>query len=158
MELFNGIKEVKIDSKGRVFFPARFRKILQTEGESRLLIREDIHKECLVLSPVKNWEEEMKNLDSRLNPYNEEAREIMRDILMGVKELELDSSGRISIPKDFLLFAKITNTICFHGMLKTIEVWNPDLLRKSKLSREEKRKRIQQFLGSNPINENIINK
>jgi len=157
MELYKGIKEVRIDSKGRVFFPACFRRILQLEGESRLLLREDLFKECLVLSPVKNWEEEMNHLDSRLNRYNKEAQEILRDLLIEVKELELDSSGRILIPKDYLQFAKITNTVCFHGMLKTVEVWNPEILRKSKLSREEKRRRVQQLLGSNPLNDNIIN-
>ena len=46
---FIGNVEAKMDAKGRVFFPASFRKLLQAEG--RLIMRKDIYQDCLVLYP-----------------------------------------------------------------------------------------------------------
>jgi len=65
-----------------------------------------------------------------------------------VEVLELDSNGRILIPKKYLLMANISNTVCFVGMNRAIELWNPDLLTKSMLSAEDLKSRVKKFLGS----------
>ena len=46
---FLGNIEAKTDSKGRVFLPAIFRKVLQGAGEEVLVLRKDVHQRCLVL-------------------------------------------------------------------------------------------------------------
>ena len=48
---FLGNIEARTDSKGRVFLPATFRKVLQQEGVEHLVLRKDVHEKCLILYP-----------------------------------------------------------------------------------------------------------
>lgn len=52
---FLGNSEAKTDAKGRVFFPAVFRKQLQTAAEECLILRKDTYQDCLVLYPESVW-------------------------------------------------------------------------------------------------------
>ena len=56
---FLGNIEAKIDSKGRVFLPAAFRKELQSAGEESLVVRKDVFQPCLVLYPESVWNRQM---------------------------------------------------------------------------------------------------
>ena len=64
---FLGNIEAKTDAKGRVFLPSVFRKVLQSAGEERLVLRKDVHEDCLVLYPETVWNEQMDIMRSRLN-------------------------------------------------------------------------------------------
>jgi MraZ protein len=124
MDRFIGNIDAKMDVKGRVFIPATFRKILQTSGDTRLILRKDVYQKCLVLYPGNIWEEELTELRSRLNKYNEEQQQIFRQFVMGAELLEMDSSGRILIPKRYLQMANISSDVRFIGMDYTIEIWS----------------------------------
>ena len=147
MDAFIGTIDAKTDSKGRVFVPAVFRKILQSSGESRLILRKDIYQDCLVLYAEQVWKEELDKLREQLNEWNEEEQHTYRMISSFVERLELDSSGRILIPKKYLLKTNITHTVCFIGMNKTIEIWSPDQLEKAMLSAEDMKSQVKKFLG-----------
>lgn len=153
MDVFIGTIDAKIDMKGRAFVPASFRKILQSAGESSLILRKDVYQDCLVLYPENIWKEEFGKLRMRLNEYNDEEQSLFRQFSWLVESLEMDSSGRILIPKKYLQMANITHTICFVGMNKTIELWNPEQLAKSMLSPEEFKSKVKKLLGSKPEKE-----
>ena len=155
MESFIGTINAKIDSKGRAFLPAPFRKILQSSGESHLVLRKDVYKDCLILYPETTWKEELSKLQSKLNDWDEQERELFRQISMNVEKLELDSNGRILISKQYLLDASISNDVRFIGINRTIEIWNPDQLKKSLLSADDFKKQVQKLLGSKPENKII---
>lgn len=52
---FLGTIEAKTDAKGRAFLPAAFRKMLQSAGEERMMLRKDVFQPCLVLYPESVW-------------------------------------------------------------------------------------------------------
>jgi len=147
MDAFIGTIDAKTDAKGRVFVPAAFRKILQSSGESRLVLRKDVYQDCLVLYPEKIWEEELNKLREQLNEWNEEEQNTYRMISWLVERLELDSNGRILIPKKYLQMTNISNAVCFIGMNKTIEIWSPDQLAKAMMSAEDLKNQVKKFLG-----------
>jgi len=149
MDAFIGNIDAKIDEKGRAFVPASFRKILQTAGEGRLILRKNVFKDCLVLSPESVWKEELAKVQERLNEYDEDDEDFYRQFSR-VEILEIDSTGRILIPKKYLNVAHISNTVCFFGMTKTIEMWNPEQLNKSMLSPEDFKNKVKKLLGSKP--------
>jgi len=153
MDSFIGTIDARTDAKGRVFVPAFFRKILQSSGESCLILRKDIYKNCLLLYPEKTWVDELNRLRARLNEWDEEEQELFRQFSWLVERLELDSNGRILIPKKYLQIANISNNVCFLGMNTFIELWNPDQLAKSMLSAEDLKRRTNKLLGSKPANE-----
>ena len=150
MDAFIGTINAKTDAKGRVFVPATFRKILQSLGESHLVLRKDIYQSCLILYPETVWKEELNRLRKRLNEDDDVEQNIYRQIVRFVEPLDLDASGRILIPKMYLQLANISHEICFLGMNQSIELWDPDKLTESMLSPEDLRKNVKQLLGSKP--------
>ncbi|MCL1933632.1 MAG: cell division/cell wall cluster transcriptional repressor MraZ [Candidatus Azobacteroides sp.] len=153
MDAFIGTINAKTDVKGRVFVPASFRKILQSSGEAHLVLRKDVYQDCLILYPEKVWKEELNRLRARLNEWDEEEQHLFRQFSWLVESLDLDSNGRILIPKKYLQMARISNAICFVGMNTTIELWNPDQLAESMLSAEDLKSRVKKLLSSKPANE-----
>lgn len=147
MERFLGNIDAKADAKGRVFVPASFRKILQSAEENRLIMRKDIFQDCLVLYPERIWNKELEILRSKLNKWNPEQQQLFRQFVLDAEILELDSNGRILIPKRYMQMAGITNEIRFVGMDYTIEIWAKNKLDKPLLPQEEFAKGIQKFMG-----------
>ena len=144
---FLGNMDAKADAKGRVFVPAIFRKSLQTEGEEYLVLRKDIFQECLVLYPGTVWEKEIETLRSNLSKWNREQQQIFRQFVLDAERLEMDSSGRILIPKRYLKMVSIDNEIRFLGVDNTIEVWSKEKLQNPLVEPEEFSSKIEELMG-----------
>jgi MraZ protein len=147
MERFLGNIDAKADVKGRVFVPATFRKILQSSGSSCLVMRKDIFKDCLVLYPESVWNKTLDALRSRLNRWNEEQQEILRQFVLDAETLEMDANGRILISKRYLQMAGISSEIRFVGMIETIEIWAKRELEQLQLSPEDFKKGIEKWMS-----------
>jgi len=145
---FIGTIHAKTDVKGRVFVPASFRKILQSSDELRLVLRKDVYKDCLVLCLESIWKETLDDLRQRLNEWDEEEDNLYRSISADVETVELDSSGRILIPKRYLREVKISNAVCFVGKNSSIEIWNPDQFTKVIMSADDLKSNVRKFLSS----------
>ena len=121
---FIGDYIAKTDSKGRVFLPAQLRKILEQEGEERMILRPDLFQPCLVLYPEQVWNEQMDLMRSRLNRWDARQQQIFRQFVSDVELITLDASGRLLIPKRYLRMANIEQEIRFIGLGDTIEIWS----------------------------------
>ena len=120
---FLGNIEAKTDAKGRVFLPAAFRKVLQASGQEALVMRKDVFQNCLKLYPESVWNEQMDLLRSKLNRYNRQHQEILRQFVSDAERIELDGNGRFLIGKRYLQLAGIDRDVKFLGMDDTIEIW-----------------------------------
>ncbi len=120
---FLGNIEAKTDSKGRVFLPSTFRKVLQASGEEALIMRKDIHQNCLVLYPESVWNARVDALRERINEWDDEGKMVLRQYMKEAEFLTLDGNGRFLIPKRYLQMAEIDQTVRFIGMTDTIEIW-----------------------------------
>lgn len=125
---FIGTIEAKLDSKGRVFIPASFRRSLQqiagSSGEMKLVMRKDIFEDCLVLYTETEWYSRLDKLRSRLSMWNKNEQAVMRKYVTDAEWVSLDSNGRMLIPKRYLRMANIENCVTFVGMDNTIEIWS----------------------------------
>ncbi len=141
---FIGTTEAKVDSKGRVFLPAMFRKVLlsgspQTEeqkGELSLIMRKDLFEDCLVLYTEETWERRMNELTSRLSVWSKRDQALKRRFSADAEWLTLDSNGRILLSKRYLKMAGIEDEVTFIGMDDTIEVWATAKLREHQSSED----------------------
>ncbi len=113
----------KTDAKGRAFLPSAFRKVLQTSGEERMVLRKDVFQPCLVLYPESVWNEMLDNLRRRLNRWNAKDQLVFRQFVSDVEIVTLDSNGRFLIPKRHLRMADIQQDLRFIGMDDSIELW-----------------------------------
>ena len=134
---FIGNIEAKSDSKGRVFLPACFRRILQAEGCEKVMLRKDVYQDCLVLYPEESWNSQLDLLRSRLDKWNARHQMIFRQFVADVEELSIDSNGRILLPKRYLQMADIRQEVRFIGMDDTIEIWAKEKLDKPFMSPAE---------------------
>ena len=120
---FLGNIEARTDSKGRVFLPSVFRKVLQASGEEALVLRKDVFQPCLVLYPQSVWDWQLDELKTRLNRWNPEHQQMLRQFVYDVEMITLDSNGRFIIPKHYQELANIESGVRFIGMDDTIEIW-----------------------------------
>ena len=120
---FLGNIEARVDAKGRVFLPATFRKVLQSESEEQLVLRKDVHENCLVLYPESVWLEQMDFMRSKLNRWNREQQNIFRQFVSEVENISLDGNGRILLSKRLMEVAGIDQMVRFIGVGDTVEIW-----------------------------------
>lgn len=135
---FVGTIKAKIDSKGRAFMPAAFRRVMQERlaaslaaeedkvasvSETRLVLRKDVFEDCLVVYTEQEWYKRLDQLRSRLSVWNRKEQAVLRQFMTDVEWMALDNNGRFLIPRRYLQTAGIQSEITFVGMDNTIEVW-----------------------------------
>ena len=120
---FIGKTDAKLDSKGRVFLPATFRKELQGSAAEKLVLRKDVFSDCLVLYPDNIWNDQMETLRSKLNRWNKAHQQVFRQFVAEAEIVQLDASGRILLPKRCIQAVNIMQDVVFVGMGDTIEIW-----------------------------------
>lgn len=145
---FIGNIEAKTDSKGRVFLPACFRRILQQGGCDKVMLRKDVYQDCLVIYPEESWNEQLNLLRSRLDKWNAKHQMIFRQFVADVEELSIDSNGRILLPKRYLGMASIRQEVRFIGMDDTIEIWAKEKLEQPFMSPDEFSSELEKIMST----------
>ncbi|MFN8700073.1 MAG: division/cell wall cluster transcriptional repressor MraZ [Flavobacteriales bacterium] len=117
----------KVDPKGRMMFPARFRKQLEMVIHHGLVVNRDIFSKCLILYPKPEWDKVNEEI-SRLSRYSEKHQRFQRKFLRGATTLELDATGRLLIPSVLLDYAEVdlkkSNEVILTGIGEKMEIWS----------------------------------
>lgn len=143
---FLGNIEAKIDSKGRVFLPASFRKELQAAGEEILVVRKDVFQPCLVLYPESVWNRQMDTLRSRLNRWNPMHQNVFRQFVADAETVTLDANGRFMLSRQHIKAAGAAQAVRFIGMDDVIEIWGAEQSEAPFLSQEEFGKALESIM------------
>ena len=146
---FIGNIEAKRDSKGRVFLPACFRRILQGGGCDKVMLRKDVYQDCLVIYPEDSWNRQLDLLRSRLDKWNAGHQMIFRQFVADVEEINIDASGRILLPKRYMKMAGIQQEVRFIGMDDTIEIWAKEKVESPFMSPEEFGRELEKIMTNN---------
>ena len=146
---FIGNIEAKSDSKGRVFLPACFRRILQSGGCDKVMLRKDVYQDCLVIYPEDSWNRQLDLLRSRLDKWNAGHQMIFRQFVADVEEINIDASGRILLPKRYMKMAGIQQEVRFIGMDDTIEIWAKEKVESPFMSPEEFGRELEKIMTNN---------
>jgi len=123
--MFKGNFLHSIDSKGRVSIPVKLRKFITPESNNTLIITQGIDK-CIQIYPKNEWQIIEEKL-SKLNEFIPKESRFIRMMLQNAHEDEMDSQSRILIPQSLLEYAEIKNEVLIIGVLRKIELWNPDI-------------------------------
>ncbi|MEP7163842.1 MAG: division/cell wall cluster transcriptional repressor MraZ [Ferruginibacter sp.] len=119
---FIGEYESTIDAKGRFLLPSGFKKQLP-EQESYLFVINRGFEKCLTLYPIQSWDPIFKEI-SQLNDFDPKVREFRRYFLNGAVQLELDSAGRVLLPKNLMEHASLEKDIVLVSAINKIEIWD----------------------------------
>lgn len=135
-----GEYDCKVDSKGRLMFPAKLRKQLEPVLSHGLVINRDIFAKCLVLYPKPEWDKVNEEM-SRLSRYNRAHQQFQRRFMNGATSLELDSAGRMLIPSNLLEYAGIdpknSKEVKVNGIGQKIEMWSKTAFEAEILNHED---------------------
>lgn len=125
MALFTGEYDCKLDTKGRLTLPSKIKSRLPEGSANLLVLNMVINEPCLELYPVVEYRKIYAKVAS-LNALDEESRQLQRSIFRRMSEVELDSAGRLLIPKNMLVYAGLEKEITLVGMGNRLELWNSD--------------------------------
>ncbi|HER09224.1 MAG TPA: division/cell wall cluster transcriptional repressor MraZ [Bacteroides sp.] len=126
MITFIGDYTVRLDPKGRLSFPAAFKKQIREGAQHGFVLKRDIFDSCLILYPMEEWDRQNRIIRSKTNPYNKEHARFLRMFYSGTAEVFLDASNRMLIPKRLLDYAGIRDEVVMTGQLGRIEIWASD--------------------------------
>lgn len=116
--------ECRLDPKGRLMIPAGLKRQLPSDLGDKLVINRGFEN-CLTLYPYSDWQLESEKVN-RLNVYNKKNREFIRYFYRGATELQIDSTGRILLPKTLLDYAGIDKELVLSAFGHRIEIWSKD--------------------------------
>ena len=126
MITFIGDYTVKLDSKGRLSFPAAFKRQIREAAQEGFVLKRDVFENCLILYPMEEWERQNKIIRARTNPYNKEHARFLRMFFSGTAEVSLDANNRMLIPRRLLDFAGVSDEVVMAGQSGKIEIWASD--------------------------------
>ncbi len=116
----------RVDAKGRFLLPAALKNQLSALLGEGFVVKRSIFSPCLELYPRSNWDELNRKIISKLNRFVKKHNDFIRAYNAGLKELEIDTTGRILIPRDLALFAEITGDVVVAAKMECIEIWSKD--------------------------------
>jgi transcriptional regulator MraZ len=119
--LFFGTHTPRLDDKGRLILPAKFRDellegLVITRGQDR----------CLYVWPQAEFAaltEQMR----RAPVTNKRARDFMRMLFAGASDEKPDKQGRITIPPMLREYAGLTRECVVIGAMNRVEIWDSQL-------------------------------
>ena len=121
--MFNSQYECKLDPKGRLVLPSKIKGAIPEANGTTLMLRMAEDK-CLALYPMVEFKK-LENQIKALSINNPEQRKLQRTFFITSVEVELDSAGRLLIPKLYQTYAGLEKDVVVVGMGSRIEIWNP---------------------------------
>ncbi|WP_163514164.1 division/cell wall cluster transcriptional repressor MraZ [Gelidibacter japonicus] len=120
-----GTYECKVDAKGRLMLPVAIKKQLLPALQNGFVLKRAVFQPCLELYPMTEWETLMQKMN-KLNRFKKKNNDFIRRFTAGVKVVEVDSTGRLLIPKDLMVFSGISKEIVVSSAINIVEIWDKD--------------------------------
>ena len=118
--MFYGEFEYKLDQKGRVPIPPKFRRELK-EG---IVLTQGIEN-CITAYPLSEWRKLAATLTTgSVTPSK--LRRLNRAIFATAFSLNIDGQGRIAIPIPLRQYAGIEDEVIIAGANNYLELWNKE--------------------------------
>jgi MraZ protein len=116
--MFLGTYTPKLDEKGRIILPAKFRDqlaggVVLTRGQER----------CLYVFSLRDFESMHETL-SKAPLTSKESRDYQRLFLSGASDEQLDKQNRLMIPAVLRDYAGLDRDLAVIGMGSRLEIWN----------------------------------
>ncbi|MBR2020581.1 MAG: division/cell wall cluster transcriptional repressor MraZ [Clostridia bacterium] len=127
--MFGGEYRHNLDSKKRVFIPAKLRDEL---GET-FVVAKDIREACLKVYSQAGWE-------AYIAPLREQNRRLSEKILRflhsSLVQVSPDGQGRIVLPQELVAHAKIDRNVVIVGCCDYAEIWAEETYNQMKESED----------------------
>lgn len=133
-----------LDEKGRIMFPSKLRSDLP---QSSLILTQGLDT-CLWLFTAKEWELLSNKIMENASPFQAQSRLVWRRLIAPAQEIEIDKTGRISIPQSLREYAGLKHDCVILGINRYIELWDVEIYNKYLADTEEQFQSATQELGN----------
>lgn len=120
----NGEFRFKVDSKGRVALPAKFRKVLSKD----LVVTLELGNECVYVFETPDFNAWINKLFvDKFGEFKESDRmhvNLRRKLKGRARDVEVDASGRIMLPAEVRELAGIDKDVVVVGNTGRFEIWD----------------------------------
>ena len=120
-----GTYQCKADVKGRLMLPIALKKQLGVNINESFILKRSVFQPCLELHPYSEWKLTMDKINT-LNRFVKKNNDFIRMYTAGVRVVDLDTNGRILIPKDLLKTYFSKNDLVLTTAINIIEIWDKD--------------------------------
>ena len=121
--MFRGSHPLKMDAKGRLSVPARFRERLLKKCEGRMTATISLDQRCLSVYPAPAWEA-LEDEVRRLPAMDPEAQKIRRLLVGNGTDCDMDSQGRILVSPGLREWAGLDKRVQMVGQIQKFELWD----------------------------------
>ena len=116
--MFTGEYHYKIDDKGRVSFPPKFREELKAG-----LVLARGYEECLIVYTMDEWKK-LSEKQAALPVGRSQVRRMNRWMFATSFEMDFDGQGRVALPAPLREYAGILNEVVIVGVNSCLEIWS----------------------------------
>jgi len=124
--MFRGVNPINLDAKGRMALPSRYREMVYSHCEGRMVVTIDTEDRCLLLYTQPEWDEIQARIDA-LPSFNKAVRRIQRLLTGHATDLEMDANGRMLLPAPLREYAQLDKKIVLLGQGNKFEIWSEAL-------------------------------
>lgn len=113
-----------LDNKGRINFPAKFRKSLVEEDRDTLILVRGTEK-CIGIYPLSSWERTIDVIRSKVG-NDREFGVVSRRLMYQASEQKIDKQGRLNLTANLIEYGHLNGEVLIVGYENKIELWNPE--------------------------------
>lgn len=141
--MFFGEYPYKVDEKGRVPLPPKFRRQMR-EG---VILAKGMGEKCIAVYPVAEWKRLSDSLAAKaVTPAN--LRKLNRAIFGSAFSTSFDGQGRITLPFPLREYAGVGDTAIVVGANNCVELWCEGEWQSAKTLAEEQASEIIESFGA----------
>ncbi len=129
---FRGSEEVKVDAKGRVSIPAKFRRVFESSDTDWEPGR---RAQLVIVDGTRDWNwlqlftiSAMEEIEAGIAamPRGSAARNLLENIYQGhAEEAEIDGDGRLVLPQKLREKIGLTDSAFFISAGDSLKLWSP---------------------------------
>ena len=139
---FRGHYEHSLDAKHRLSIPARFRAAYA----SGVVLAKDSDACIAVWTPAAHESTVERALAGR-NPLGPDYKKVQRFFQSNSFDLELDSSGRVTLPPPLMSHAGVEKDVVVAGVGDHLEIWGRERWEEEQLALDEGIGEVTESLG-----------
>jgi len=146
MPIFLGGYETKLDDKNRIKLPSGLVKQIPPDSENKFILIKGL-KMHLSLYPYKEGLKVVEEVD-QLNEYDEGVADFRLEFYRWLKDVVIDDSARIVLPKLLCTEVGIEKDIILVGHNNVIDIWDKTRYESHKLPQAEYEALAKKVMGS----------
>lgn len=122
---FSGNFTHRIDGKGRASIPAKFRALLEQQGESEMMIIPSYKDGVMEAFPRRVLERIFERLEEK-DPQSEEVEDLATYLFGGANTLSFDKDGRVVLSPELQDAIGVVDQVVFMGRADRFYLLSPD--------------------------------